>query len=223
MRKSFASRALGFLPLTLIFGSSCSLVDDLSPDQCGNNTDCVRMFAQGFECSEGLCGCPEGARCDKGTGGTGGAGGDVASGGTGDTSGTGGTTGGDAGTMESGGVGGASAGRGGAGGSTGGAGGTTGGAGGTTGGTEAEGGMAGMVESCSTHAEYLDLHLEAPIDPYACVNGRCVRLKTDDCPVVLPVEDNNTYKMLRDTNAIIVGGFAPLAGDQTESISRNYN
>jgi hypothetical protein len=228
MRKSFASRALGLLPLTLIFGSSCSLVYDLSPDQCGNSADCVRMFGQGFVCSEGLCECPVGASCEKGTGGTGGTAGDAASGGTGDTSGVGGSVGGDAGTMESGGVGGASAGRG-TGGSMGGttagkggdgAGGTT---GGTTGGTSGDAGMGGMMDNCTSHAHCFELYPESVSDPRACVEGTCVPLRSPDCPVILPLNDNNKWDLLLSTDAIILGAFAPLNNGLPDTYTRIYD
>jgi hypothetical protein len=222
MRKSFASRAFGLLPFTLILGSSCSLVYDLSPDQCGSNTDCERMFGQDFVCNTGICECPAGSRCDAGggTGGTpptGGTGGDT--GGVSGSAGTGGsTTGGDAGTGEVGGTAGTSGGRGG----NAGRGGAT---GGTTGGTNPEGGAGGMVEppECETHKDCFELYPEdSVLDPMACVKGTCVPLKSDDCPVLLPLGDD-MYNALQSTDAIILGGFAVIPTGLIGNGTRNYN
>ncbi len=237
MRKSFASRALGILPFTLIFGSSCSLVYDLSPDQCGNNSDCAR-FGKGFICSEGICECPEGALCDPdptgGTGGASGTGGDGATGGTGGTEPTGGT-GGSAGS----GVGGSSgkAGGGGKGGSAGnggngGNGGTTGGAGGaggTTGGTSGTGGSAGMPpeDECTQNLDCFELHSDWMSNPYACVAGKCQPLITEDCPVVLPLSDNGEWALMKPNNGandpIILGGFANVPGGVPGIGTNNYD
>src|SRR3954463_9801523 len=100
MRKNLASRAFGWLPLFLVLGSGCSLVYDLSPDQCGTNSDCDH-FGPHLTCDSGVCLCKSSA-CSAVTGGTGGQGG--SGGTTGGTLTTGGT-GGDAGMMETGGVG----------------------------------------------------------------------------------------------------------------------
>jgi hypothetical protein len=224
MRKSFASRAFGLLPFTLILGSSCSLVYDLSPDQCGSNTDCVRMFGQDFVCNTGICECPAGSRCDAGggTGGTpptGGTGGDT--GGVSGSAGTGGsTTGGDAGTGEVGGTAGTSGGRGG----NAGRGGAT---GGTTGGTNPEGGAGGMVEppECETHKDCFELYPEdSVLDPMACVRGTCVPLKSEDCPVILPLDQEELeYDALRSTDAIILGGFAVIPTGLIGNGTRHYD
>jgi hypothetical protein len=226
MRKSFASRALGLLPFTLILGSSCSLVYDLSPDQCGNNSDCQRMFGADFVCSEGICECPAGTTCDAsgGTGGgNGGTGGDT--GGVSGTAGTGGSigaTGGDAGTGEVGGTGGTAGASGGKGGSAG-KGGAT---GGTTGGTNPEGGAGGMVEppECESHKDCFELYPEESVlDPRACVKGTCVPLKSDDCPVILPLDDTE-YNALQSTDAIILGAFATVpAGSLLQTGTRLYD
>lgn len=226
MRKNLASRAFGWLPLILVLGSGCSLVYDLSPDQCGANSDCDH-FGPNLTCQTGLCVCLAGHACSAvtTTGGTGGKGG---SGGTGGT--TGGTlsTGGDAGMApETGGT--SAVGGGGTGGSTGGTSGKggkggTGARGGTTstGGTSPEGGAAGMSDSCTTHADCFITHTDDS-DPYVCVNSECVELKTKDCPVVLPLSENGVWNALKSRNAVILGGFAPLNNGLPEVVTRNYD
>src|SRR4051812_2722383 len=103
MRKTFASRAMA--GLLLILGSSCSLVFDLSPDQCGLNADCAKL-GNGLVCQEGLCICnsseceglmTSGGTSNGGSGGKGGSGGSTGgtaavSGASGEV-GTGGTSG----------------------------------------------------------------------------------------------------------------------------------
>src|SRR6187399_2647138 len=94
MRRRLASRSFPFLPLLLLMGPSCSLVYDLSPDQCGTSADCAH-FGSNLVCEQGICksdpNAPQGGTGGKGDGGTGGGG---EMGGTGGTSGT---VGGDAG------------------------------------------------------------------------------------------------------------------------------
>jgi hypothetical protein len=71
--------------------------------------------------------------------------------------------------------------------------------------------MGGMPPEpeCDTHN---DCYEKDPddfnINPKACVNQQCVPLITDECPVVLPLNDNNNWSMLRSSDAIILGGFA---------------
>jgi hypothetical protein len=237
MRKNLASRTLGWLPLLLVLGPSCSLVYDLSPDQCGSNDDCVAHFGPGLTCDSGICTCHDPV-CMKGsggatsTGGSGGTGGTGAKGGGGSGGSAGsalGGTGGDAGALETGGsaatgTGGAVGGKGGSAGKggKGGAGGTT---GGTTGGTSAEGGMGGepLPPECATHADCFKKYSDSSVNPRACVNQQCVPLKTDDCPIVLPLQDsqNGTYQGLQSTDAIILGAFTTITGSGT--ITRNYD
>src|SRR3954466_3971892 len=100
MRKNLASRAFGWLPLFLVLGSGCSLVYDLSPDQCGTNSDCDH-FGPNLSCDSGVCVCKSSACTSVTSGGTGAKGG--AGGTTGGTLSSGGT-GGDAGMTDTGGV-----------------------------------------------------------------------------------------------------------------------
>ncbi len=234
MRKNFASRAMGLLPFFLVLGPSCSLVYDLSPDQCGTNDDCAH-FGPGMVCNTGICACGNKALCGAGgsgaTGGTGGDGGTLFGGTGGTDGGTGGTltggTGGDAGSPPE--VGGSSA-VGGSGGSTGGKGGSggKGGKGGAsgTGNTGNEAGAAGMTQGpeCVTHKDCFTLYPDdSSANPRACVDGTCVPLKSPDCPVVLPTYDNGQWNALTSTDAIILGGFAPLNGLSLDVIGRNYD
>ena len=237
MRKTFASRAVGLLPFFLVLGPSCSLVYDLSPDQCSTNSDCDH-FGPGMVCNSGVCACGIKSLCGSGvTGGTGADGGTGGTlfGGTGGTNGgSGGTvtggTGGDAGALPE--VGGSSAvgGTGGAGGSTGGKGGSTSkggtsgkGGSGTTGG---DAGAAGMTQGpeCATHNDCFLAHPDdSDANPRACVDGTCVPLKSEDCPVVLPISDNGRWNALKSTDAIILGGFAPISGVSIDTLGRNYD
>jgi hypothetical protein len=183
----------------------------------------------GLACSDGLCICNS-SECEglTPTGGTS-NGGSSGKGGVGGT--TGGTAlGGDAGLSETGGTsasGGTSGGRGGTagkGGSSGGKGGTT---GGTTGGTVPEAGMGGVPPEpeCETHN---DCYEKDPddfnINPKACIDQQCVPLITEECPIVLPLNDNNKWNMLRSSDAIILGGFAALSqGSLVSNYIRNYD
>lgn len=227
MRKFFASRAFGPIPLLLLLGSSCSLVYDLSPDQCGSNSDCVAHFGEGFTCDSGVCTCRE-ASCSPGTGGSSGKGGTAgtdASGGTdarggtagkGGSSGTG-TTGGSSGSAGEAGseTGGTSSGNGGSSGS--------GGKGGK-GGTAGTGG--GTVEpECTSHSQCLDAYEDSETNPRACIKEACVPLLTEDCPYLLPLlnNDDGNWNILRGSNTIILGGYTPFSGPALGTIGRNYN
>jgi hypothetical protein len=199
------------------------MVYDLSPDQCGTNADCVH-FGADLICEQGICksdpNSAKGGSSGKGGGGNGGSG-DTSFGGT-----TGGSlTGGDAGMGPE--VGGTGA-DGGTSGSKGGTGGSKGGTSGT-GGTSGKGGTgtsgdagAGPMDECAKHVDCLNLHPEAAVDPQACVAGKCVPLKTDDCPVVLPLTDN-TYNGLYSTDAIILGGFSDVESGQITPLTNNLD
>jgi hypothetical protein len=228
MRKNLASRALGLAPFLLVLGS-CSLVYDLSPDQCGTNADCTR-FGEGVTCDAGICTCHDPAcmNMPSAGGATGGGGAKGGNGGTsavGGTSASGGTlTGGDAGMADVGGTGGSVGGTGGKGGTGGGKGGK-GGTGGTTGGTSGNAGAAGAepVIECTSHSDCFTLYEDADDNPRACVNNVCVPLMSDDCPVVLPNYDKGAWNTLKSTDAIILGAFAPLNGSSLDTIGRNYD
>ena len=195
MRKNFASLAFAAISLFLLLGSSCSLVYNLSPDQCGSNADCDARFGKkGYTCDLGLCACKS-ASClsNAGAGGKGGA--PDGSSGAGET--TGGTSS----------QGGSSA---------------TGGMGASV----ADAGMSGApdVPECATHKDCFALYPDdSTANPRACVQGKCIPLITSDCPAVLPISDNGTWNLLKSTNAIILGAFAPLSGTSINTYGRNYD
>jgi hypothetical protein len=219
MRKNFASRAFGPVPLLLLLGSSCSLVYDLSPDQCGSNADCIANFGEGFTCDAGVCTCRE-ASCTGGSG----RGGSTGGGGTGATGGFSGT-GGDAGmSAETGGAGGK--------GGLSGAGGTSmGGTGnGGTGGNGDEGGMGGLPfePECETHKDCFPLYDDSDTNPRACVEQACIPLMTADCPFLLPLSENtddpeDRWNALKSTDAFILGAYAPFIPPALGTFGRNYD
>jgi hypothetical protein len=213
-------RFSGLTPL-LVLASSCSLVYDLSPDQCGKTADCEH-FGANFICEEGICKDRSPA--------TGGSAGDTGSGGSGNDTGSGGdgATSGAAGSGNRGGTGGkaGSGGKGGSGNDTGSGGsGNDTGSGGNgndtgTGGSSGEGGMPPMSE-CDTHDECFELKNDGL--PYACVTGQCVNLLTDECPYVLPLYDT-TYQNLRsDDDAIVIGAFARLDVGGGNAVIENFD
>jgi len=191
MRKNFASLAFGAISLFLLLGSSCSLVSNLSADQCSSNSDCVARFGQGHTCDLGICttGSPgssgkgggSGSGAMSGTSGDGGESGEGENGGTGDTG---------------------NAGKGGGGGSGG-----------------------GVVESeCSSHKDCFTRYPDdSEENPRACVEGTCVPLITPDCPAVLPLSDNGKWNLLKSTDAIILGAYAPINGTTIDTIGNNYD
>lgn len=158
----------------VLLGTSCSVLYDLSPDQCGNNKECAR-FGSGFTCEEGICvdTRPQGGRPSGGRGGSAGTGDEGGTGGSEDTGGT--MSGGSSGT----------------------------------GGSVDVGGSAGMgpTEECATHKDCFALNGDA--EPWACVEGECQALTTEQCPVALPLDESLLYGVLKDpeVNALIIGAF----------------
>src|SRR5262245_36882191 len=190
--------------------ASCSMIFDLSPDQCGSTADC-KSFGEGFYCEAGTC------KTDAPTGGRGGTSGTSGNSGTsgGGTTGGGGANGGT----------GATNGGGGAGGNTGG-----------RGGTDSEGGGGGMPPEaeCETNAdcEAKDPDLY-PVQPTACIEATpgepltatCVPLKSTECPILMPsIDEEQWLENLRGENPIILGAYAPL-NDTTlvSNYSRAYD
>jgi hypothetical protein len=213
---------IGAFPI-LALASSCSLVYDLSPDQCGKNSDCAQFGD--YRCEEGLC-VPNvpASGGSSGTDASGGTAGNDAG-----TSGTSGTTSGKGGMSGSGGKGGA--GKGGSGAGTGGSSGEGGdagdtGSGGTAGSSAGKGGSSGSggtqpMPECESHDECFELNGET--EPWACVDGECQALTTEDCPLVLPQYDF-TYENLRSSDeAIIIGAFADLAQGANTPVIQNFD
>ena len=91
------------------------------------------------------------------------------------------------------------------------------------------GGDAGMggvpfEPECASHKDCFTLYPEDSADnPRACVEGTCVPLLTPECPAVLPTSDNGHWNLLKSTNAIILGAFAPLSGTSINTFGRNYD
>src|SRR6478752_3888017 len=201
MRSNFAWRTLGTIPLFLLLASSCTALYDLSSDQCGSNDDCVARFGAGYSCDVGICksGLSEGGSGGKGnSGGKGGV--------------AGGTSGSDIGADGGMGDGGTS----------------------PSGGTEPTAGTAGTagsgpVAECASHKDCFGLYDDSEENPRACIQGACVPLLSDDCPVVMPLEDNpsdgnkNPWNLLKSTNALILGAFAPFSGDVVQLQANNFN
>ncbi|HEX2674092.1 MAG TPA: hypothetical protein VHM25_24620, partial [Polyangiaceae bacterium] len=100
---------------------------------------------------------------------------------------------------------------------------------GAKGGSGETGGDAGMggapVEpECTSHKDCFTLYPDdSEENPRACVEGACVPLITPECPAVLPLSDNGSWNLLKSTNAIILGAFAPLTGTAINTYGRNYD
>lgn len=207
----FSSRSSNFGRLRLgaaaaiLLASSCSLVYDLSPDQCGKTSECAK-FGPSFTCDEGVC-----VNHATNTGGrsSGGAGGSANRGGSGNTSGTSGDTGGTSGDT----------------------GGTSGDTGGTvsTGGAPEEGGAPPMggeggmppMDECATHDDCFQLHGDG--EPLACIQGECKALYGETCELILPFDEILSYDALRSTNAIIIGAFARIDDTTSTPTTQNYD
>ena len=103
------------------------------------------------------------------------------------------------------------------------------GKGGTSGAAQTGGdaGMAGATPAgpeCTTHKDCFTLYPDdSKANPRACVEGTCVPLLSPDCPAVLPLSDNGTWNLLKSTNAIILGAYAPISGGTLDTIANNYD
>jgi len=77
---------------------------------------------------------------------------------------------------------------------------------------------------CTTNAQCLGDTAE--FDPYACVNGHCIELLTDECPLLLPQTDRGWLESLRSTNVppIIFGAFTDMESSSIYSArARNFD
>jgi len=74
---------------------------------------------------------------------------------------------------------------------------------------------------CTSHAECIDSGLF--YGPAACIEGECIQLDTDKCPIVLGLGDED-YKNLRRPEPIILGAYGPLdpAAPQQSGFLLNY-
>jgi hypothetical protein len=118
----------------------CSILYDLSPDQCGATSECTTRFGKGFVCDDGLC---------KGSSQP-------------DPSAS----------------------------------------------PDVEGGTGPASGECQTHKDCLDEF--GDIDPHVCVSGECVLLKSEECPLVLPLRSEAWLDSLKTSNAIILGAYSPI-------------
>jgi len=185
MRKHFASLAFGAISLFFLVGSGCSLVYNLSADQCSSNGDCVARFGQGYTCDLGICTTGNTGSSGKGGGSNGATGGTIGDGG-------------ESGSGENGGT-------------------------GDTGANAGKGG-GGAVAECASHKDCFTLYPDdSDENPRACVEGSCVPLITPDCPAVLPLSDNGKWNLLKSTDAIILGAYAPINGTTIDTIGNNYD
>jgi hypothetical protein len=123
---------------------SCSVLYDLSPDQCGATSECVGRFGKGFVCDDGLC-------------------------------------------QKTGPV------------------------------DEVDGG----VEGCKSHAQCIEEH--GDIEPTACIDGECVLLKSEECPLLLPMRDDGWLHNLTTSDAIILGAYSPIPDSTLVSNFTRYD
>lgn len=124
-----------------LFG--CSLLYDLSPDQCGANAHCAERFGQGFVCDDGLCRYdgPADAPTDPTDG-------------------------------------------------------------------EADAGLGDPDAECQSHGECIAKH--GDVNPRACVDGACRPLRSDECPLLLPLKNDGWLDNLVAGDAVILGGYSPI-------------
>lgn len=78
------------------------------------------------------------------------------------------------------------------------------------GGTNPNGGIGGSgpPPECTTNAECIEAHLEAP---FLCIDGKCVSVTSKECPVLLPTNDK--LNLLRKPAPFILGGFANMTNE----------
>jgi len=77
---------------------------------------------------------------------------------------------------------------------------------------------------CTTHKDCFTRYPDdSEENPRACVEGSCVPLMTPDCPAVLPLSDNHKWNLLKSTDAIILGAYAPINGTTIDTIGNNYD
>lgn len=112
----------------------CSVLYDLSPDQCAADSECTGRFGKGYECKAGLCKASKSSSDDS---------------------------------VE----------------------------------IDAGGG-------CTSHAQCIEEY--GDLDPRACIEGECVPLKTEGCPLLLPMLDDAWLNNLKTSDALILGAYSPI-------------
>ncbi len=74
---------------------------------------------------------------------------------------------------------------------------------------------------CKTNGECIDAPGNAG-EPSVCINRACVRLRTPECPMILPVSNELYIANLRSEDPLIFGGFAPATAGLLSQTTRNY-
>jgi len=90
-----------------------------------------------------------------------------------------------------------------------------------TGGTGGGGGSEAGTGGCKTNKDCLGE--ETIIDPSVCIEGECVDLTTEECPVVLPLDEQRLRASLTTGSAIVFGAFAPFRSDLSSVPMLNYD
>src|ERR1051325_7657713 len=78
---------------------------------------------------------------------------------------------------------------------------------------------------CTTHSDCKTKYsMEFTTDPRACIDGTCVPLMTDDCPVMLPLNSGPAWDNLLSPDPIILGAFlyVPTPG-LVSNTTRNFD
>jgi hypothetical protein len=180
---------------------ACSQLVNAERDQCHTRADCERFGAE-YVCVAGLCETASEA---------GGAGGDIAE-----------PPGGAAGHSDAGSAGNGGSDRGGEAGSHTSENGGAAAEGGTGAADAGQSGATGtLVGPCESHKQCFERHGDD--EPFACVAGTCVALKSPDCPLVLPVKDS-LFNALKSSDAIVLGAFSNvLPSEELNNASQNYD
>lgn len=93
--------------------------------------------------------------------------------------------------------------------------------GGSDSGTGGEAGAASSDGPCKSNADCLDR--DENFGPVACVEGECVGLLTEQCPVVLPQSDDLWLENLRLGDSIVFGAYAFVPPEVVGIQTRNYD
>lgn len=133
---------LGQLLAALSCLLGCSVLYDLSPDQCASNRECATQFGAGYVCSAGVC---EASKVRTPT---------------------------------------------------------------ETTATSDDAGPGGQSDDCSTHLECIERL--GDVKPHACIEGKCVALLTEQCPLILPMRNEQWLENLTSSDAVILGGYSPI-------------
>jgi hypothetical protein len=70
---------------------------------------------------------------------------------------------------------------------------------------------------CEAHADCLERH--GDIEPHVCVDNACVKLKSEECPLVLPLKNEGWLENLKTSDALVFGAYSPIP---ESSLLSNY-